>query len=197
LATWSSIDDGVDGETTLGCETANGEVVRISASGDFDGSEEVEENHLREIGIGTDTDSDGALFSTMARSGFGGVGGMTFVTGSWDISGAGEPVRVGSFVEYGSPVGRNLLGRLEDEDDANHVRLLGKDLISAYGRVGGSATCDSKGGWVAGAGLGSRRSVGGGTIVSVEGAGSGVVGRSSAGKGGICLPSSFNGVLED
>jgi len=45
---------------------------------------------------------------------------------------------------------------------------------------------------VAGAGLGSGRSAGAATV---EGAGSGVVGRSPAAKGGVCLASSFRGAL--
>lgn len=40
---------------------------------------------------------------------------------------------MGSFAGSGSPIGRNLLGRLEDEDDANQGRLLGMDLISTSG----------------------------------------------------------------
>lgn len=73
------MEDGVDGEAT--CKVANGEVARISASGDLDGSDEIGENHLRDVGIGTDSDSDGGLLSTLLSWGFGGVGGMTFVTG--------------------------------------------------------------------------------------------------------------------
>lgn len=42
--------------------------------------------------------------------------------------------------------------------------------------------------------MGSRRSVGG---ACTAGAGSGVVGRSPATKGGVCLASSFRGVLEE
>ena len=38
---------------------------------------------------------------------------------------------MGSFADPGSSMGRSLLGRLEDEDDANQGRLLGMDLISA------------------------------------------------------------------
>lgn len=74
------MEDGVDGEaTTPACETANGEMVRVSASGDLDGSDETGENHLREVGIEREADSGGGL---LVSSGFGGVGGMTFVTGS-------------------------------------------------------------------------------------------------------------------
>jgi hypothetical protein len=79
------MEDGVEGEATPtcdGCETANGEMVRVSASGDLDDSDETGENHLREVGIGTDSDPGGRLFSTLVSSGFGGVGGMTFVMGS-------------------------------------------------------------------------------------------------------------------
>lgn len=47
---------------------------------------------------------------------------------------------------------------------------------------------------MAGAGLGSGRSVGGGATATVEGEGSGVVGRSPV---GVCLASSFRGVLEE
>lgn len=78
FGTWSSIEDGVVGEAMV----ANGEVVRVSASGDLDGSGETGENHFREVGIGTESDWGGGLLSTWASSGFGGVGGMTFVTGS-------------------------------------------------------------------------------------------------------------------
>ena len=79
---------GVEGEVTPACdacETANGEMVRVSASGDLDDTDETGENHLREVGIGTESDSGGFLLSTLVSSGFGGVGGMTlmtFVTGS-------------------------------------------------------------------------------------------------------------------
>ncbi len=76
------MEDGVDGEAMLACETANGERVRVSASGDLDDSDETGENHLREVGIGTEADSGGGLLSTLVSSVFGGVGGMTFVTGS-------------------------------------------------------------------------------------------------------------------
>jgi hypothetical protein len=75
------MEDGVDGEATPTCETADGEVVRVSESGDLDGSDETGESHLREVGEGTETDSGGGLLSTLLSSVFGGVGGMTFVTG--------------------------------------------------------------------------------------------------------------------
>lgn len=79
------MEDGVEGEATPAydaCETANGEMVRVSASGDLDDSDETGENHLREGGIWTDSDPGGGLFSTLGSSDFGGVGGMTFVMGS-------------------------------------------------------------------------------------------------------------------
>jgi hypothetical protein len=75
------MEDGVVGEAMA----ANGEVVRVSASGDLDGRGETGENHFREVGIGTESDwggGGGGLLSTFVSSGFGGVGGMTFVTGS-------------------------------------------------------------------------------------------------------------------
>lgn len=76
------MEDGVNGEVTPTCETATGEVARGSAPGDLDGSGETGVNHLREGGIEMDSDSGGGLFSVLLSSGFGGVGGMTFVTGS-------------------------------------------------------------------------------------------------------------------
>jgi hypothetical protein len=76
------MEDGVVGEAM----PTNGEVVRVSASGDLDGSGDTGENHFREVGIGTESDWGGGggrgLLSTLVSSGFGGVGGMMFVTGS-------------------------------------------------------------------------------------------------------------------
>lgn len=78
FGTWSSMEEGVVGEAM----PTNDEVVRVSASGDLDGSGETGENHFREVGIRTESDWGGGLLSTLVSSGFGGVGGMTFVTGS-------------------------------------------------------------------------------------------------------------------
>lgn len=78
FGTWSSMEDGVVGEVT----PTNDEVVRVSVSGDLDCSGETGENHFREDGIGTESDWGGGLLSTLVSSGFGGVGGMMFVTGS-------------------------------------------------------------------------------------------------------------------
>jgi hypothetical protein len=91
-------------------------------------------------------------------------------------------------------MGRNLLGRLEDEDDANQGRLLGIDLTSASGWTGWLGPCRSETGEEVGAGLGSRRSAGGDVT---SGAGSGVVGRTPAANGGTCLASSFKGVFAE
>lgn len=101
---------------------------------------------------------------------------------------------MGSFADSDSPMGRNLLGRLEDDDDANQGRLLGIDLTSASGWTGWLGACGSETGDEVGGGLGSRWSAGGGVTA---GAGSGAVGRTPAAKGGICLASSFKGVLAE
>jgi len=115
---------------------------RASDSGDL-GCGEEEENHLRAGGMGTGAVSDGGSLEPSIRvsSSFGGVGGMTFVTGGGACGvsriGAGvSVVRAASIGGDGSSSARSLLGRLgdEDEDEANQARFLGTNLTSGSDR---------------------------------------------------------------
>ena len=71
-------------------------------------------------------------------SSLGGVGGMTFMTGGFVVSGIGGFFRAESIGDGGSSAGRSLLARLEDNADdddegANQVRFLGISLVSDSG----------------------------------------------------------------
>ena len=68
-------------------------------------------------------------------SGRGGVGGMIFVTGSCGVSSTGVSFRTGLIGVNGSSPGRNLLGRLGDEDEENQARFLGTSFFSGCGRL--------------------------------------------------------------
>jgi hypothetical protein len=81
---WSSSDDGPAPVCELVDETAG-----VSISGDLACGDEPEENHLRVAGIGTGAVSDGGPPSTLPSSSFGGVGGMTFITGGCVVVGIG------------------------------------------------------------------------------------------------------------
>lgn len=131
---WSSTDDGLASV----CELADGEIARVSASGGLACGDGAEENHLRVAGMGTETVSDGGPPSTLASSGLGGVGGMTFIAGGCGFSKIGRSFRAESMGGDGSSADRNLLARLEgneDDDDegANQARFLGTSLVPDSG----------------------------------------------------------------
>lgn len=130
---WSSGGDGLSPV----CEMADGKAARVSTSGDLACGDEAEENHLRVADIGTGTASDGGPPPTLVSSNFGGVGGMTFITGGSVVSGVERSFRAESMGGDGSSAGRNLLARLEvnddDDDGANQARFLGMSLVSDSG----------------------------------------------------------------
>lgn len=131
---WSSGDDGLEPVSDL----ADGKTARVSVSGDLACGDEAEENHLRVVGIGTETVSDGGPPSTLATSSLGGVGGMTFIIGACVVSGIGGSFRAESLGDGGSSAGRSLLACLEDNDvdddeGANQARFLGTSLVSDSG----------------------------------------------------------------
>jgi len=93
------------------------------------------------MGTGAVSDGGSPEPSIRVSSGFGGVGGMMFVTGGGGCGvsriGAGVSVRAAASIGGdGSSPARSLLGRLgdEDEDEANQARFLGTNLTSGSDR---------------------------------------------------------------
>ncbi len=90
-----------------------------------------------------------------------------FVIGGWGVSGTGGSVRAGSLGGDGSSrssPGRNLLGRLGDEDEANHARFIGTSLTSGSGRAASIVGFSEIGKL---AGIASERSSTGGVVTAV------------------------------
>jgi len=91
--------------------------------------------------------------------------------GGWGVSRTGGSVRAGSLGGDGSSrssPGRSLLGRLGDEDEANHARFLGTSLTSGSGRAA-SIVGFSEIGKLAGVASSERSSTGGVVTAVVEG----------------------------
>jgi hypothetical protein len=132
FGSWSSSDDGL----TPACD---GGTARASVSGEIAWEDEAGKNHLRAAGIGAGIVSDEGSPSNLASSGFGGVGGMTFIAGGFVFSGIEGSFRAMFMGNDGSSAGRILLVRLEDNDDvdvdegANQARFLGINVVSDSG----------------------------------------------------------------
>jgi hypothetical protein len=79
--------------------------------------------------MGTGAVPDRGSLLTRVSSGFGGVGGIMFVTGGCGVSRTGTSVRAESTGGDVSSPSRNLLGRLGEEDEANQARFLGTNFV--------------------------------------------------------------------